>query len=318
MRVLLMLLLLCLAPPPLHAAEKLVMLGAGGVTGVYYPAGGAICRLVNRGRHLHGIRCLVETTNASIDNLKRLQAKDLDLGIVQSDWQYHAVMGTDLFKKSGKMAELRALFSLHSEPFTVVTRKGSGITSFDDLKGKRLSIGANGSGSRATMQQLMKLKGWKNSQFTALLGLPTAELAKALCGKKIDAFVAHTGHPSNFMQEVSARCPVDILPMQGKTVDTLLAANPFYTREVIPGHTYAGEKGSIPTFGVRATLVTTDRMSDETAYEITRSLFENFENFKTLHPVFHSLKPEQMAREGNTAPLHPGALRYYRERGWVQ
>ena len=162
------------------ADNTFVTIGTGGVTGVYYPTGGAICRLVNRGRKDHGIRCSVESTGGSVYNINTIRAGELDFGVAQSDWQYHAYNGSSKFKDKGAFKELRAVFSVHPEPFTVVARKDSGIKSFDDLKGKRVNIGNPGSGQRGTMEVLMAAKGWKNSDFKLASELKASEQSQAL------------------------------------------------------------------------------------------------------------------------------------------
>ena len=114
--------------------DTFITIGTGGVTGVYYPTGGAICRLVNRGRSEHGIRCGVESTGGSVFNINAIRGGELEFGVAQSDWQYHAYNGTSRFEEQGPFEELRAVFSVHPEPFTVVARADSGITDFEDLR----------------------------------------------------------------------------------------------------------------------------------------------------------------------------------------
>lgn len=300
---------------PAQAADKYVTIGTAGVTGVYYPAGGAICRLVNRGRKEHGIRCSVESTGGSVYNINAIRQGELDLGVAQSDWQYHGYNGTDLFKEQGPFTDLRALFSLHSEPFTVVARNDSGIKTFADLKGKRVNIGNPGSGARATMEQVMKVKGWTKDDFKLAAELKGSEQGSALCDNKIDAFVYAIGHPNGLMQETTTSCDVTIIPVTGPEIDKLIANNPYYAKAVIPGGMYTGNPNDIPTFGVKATFVSSAKVPEDTIYQVVKAVFDNFENFKTLHPVFSTLDPAHMVTDGNTAPLHDGAKRYFAEKG---
>lgn len=305
------------APLGAQEGDRFVTIGTASVTGVYYPAGGAICRLVNRDRAEHKIRCTVESTNGSIDNLNTIRQGDLDFGIVQSDWQYHASKGDNIFADVGPFSKLRSVFSLHNEAFTLVARADSKIFALNDLRGKRVNIGNPGSGMRATMEEIMRLKGWTKADFKQIGELRVMEQGKALCGNKVDAIIFSGGNPNGVVQEVTAACPTRIIPVTGPEIDRLIRENPFYAYATIPGGMYAGNDKDIKTFGGKATLVSSADVSDEIVYQLVKAVFDNFDNFKTLHPVFSTLTIEQMVGEGNTAPLHPGALRYYRERGWM-
>lgn len=306
------------APPLVSASDKFITIGTGGVTGVYYPAGGAICRLVNRGRKEHGIRCSVESTGGSVYNLSALRSRELDIAVAQSDWQYHAYNGTGAFTEVGPDKKLRALFSLHNEPFTVVVRKDSGVEKFDDIKGKRVNIGNPGSGMRATMEVIMKKKGWKPEDFKLASELKASEQAQALCDNKIDVMIYAAGHPNGAIQEVTTSCDAKIVSVEGADVDELVKENPFYAYTTIPGGMYSGNPKDIKTFGVKATFVSSSDVADDVVYEVVKAVFDNFDNFKTLHPVFSNLDPMKMVKEGNTAPLHDGAVRYYKEKGMMQ
>ncbi len=300
------------------AAEKLVTIGTAGVTGVYYPAGGAICRLVNRGRKEHGVRCSVESTGGSISNLEAIHKKELELGIVQSDLLYHAYNGTELFTDVGADKNVRALFSLHAEPFTVVARKDAGIKSFDDLKGKRVYMGAPGSGMRATMEDLMERKGWNDKAFAKIVDLKSADQAQALCGGKIDAMIYAGGHPNGTIQQITSMCPTRIIDVTGPEIDKLIDEHPFYSYATIPGGMYVGNSQDAHTFGVKALLVTSAELDEEIVYLIVKAVFDNLENFKTLHPVFATLDAKRMVRDADMAPMHPGALKYFKEKGLLE
>jgi TRAP transporter TAXI family solute receptor len=305
------------APSSFAAADKYITIGTGGVTGVYYPAGGAICRLVNRGRREHGIRCSVESTGGSVYNLNAIRAGEIDIAVAQSDWQYHSYNGTGPFKDLGPDKNLRALFSLHSEPFTVIVRKDSGITKFEELKGKRVNVGNPGSGQRATMEAVMAAKGWKMSDFKVASELKASEQAQALCDNEIDAMIYSAGHPNGAVQEVTTTCDVRIIPVDGPEVELLVSKFPFYTYTTIPGGMYSTNKEDIRTFGVRATFVASEKLDEETVYQVVKAVFDNFDNFKTLHPLFSTLEPKDLIKSGNTALLHKGAERYFKEKGWI-
>lgn len=301
-----------------YSADKYITIGTGGVTGVYYPAGGAICRLVNRGRKEHGIRCSVESTDGSVHNLNALRAGEIEIAVAQSDWQYHAYMGTsDQFKDAGPDKKLRSLFSLHSEPFTVIARADSGIKTFDDLKGKRVNIGNPGSGQRATMDMIMRIKGWTKGTFKEATELRASEQAQALCDNKTDVMIYSAGHPNGAVQEVTTTCDTKIIPVDGPDIDKLVNMYPFYAYTSIPGGMYNGNDQDIKTFGVKATFVSSEDVDQEIIYQVVKAIFDNFDNFKTLHPVFSTLDPKELVKSGNTAPLHKGAERYFKEKGWI-
>ena len=306
---------LALGVPVAMAAQQFITIGTGGVTGVYYPTGGAICRLVNKGRKQHGIRCSVESTGGSVYNLNTIRAGELDMGVAQSDWQYHSYNGTSKFKDKGAFKGLRAVFSVHPEPFTVVARTDSGIKTFDDLKGKRVNIGNPGSGQRGTMEVVMAAKGWTTKDFALASELKSAEQSKALCDNKIDAMVFTVGHPSGSIKEATTSCDSVIVEVSGSAIDKLVADNDYYRSAVIPGGMYRGSDKDVKTFGVGATFVSSTNTSDEVVYHVVKAVFENFDSFRKLHPAFADLNKKQMVKDGLSAPLHGGAAKYYKEAG---
>jgi len=300
------------------AKTQFVTIGTGGVTGVYYPTGGAICRLINKTRKEHGIRCSVESTGGSVYNLNAIAAGELDMGVAQSDWQYHAYNGTSKFEKKGANKELRAVFSVHPEPFTVVARADSGIKTFKDLKGKRVNIGNPGSGQRGTMEVVMKALGWTKKDFKLASELKSAEQAKALCDNKIDAIVFTVGHPSGSIKEATTSCDAIIVPVTGKEIDKLVDDNDYYRKATIPAGMYRGTKDATATFGVGATFVSSTKVPEKVIYHAVKAVFMNFDQFKKLHPAFAVLKKEEMIKDGLSAPLHDGAAKYYKEAGLLK
>ena len=301
---------------PATAQQKFISIGTGGVTGVYYPTGGAICRLVNRGRKDHGIRCSAESTGGSVYNINTIRAGELEFGVAQSDWQYHAYNGTSKFKSKGPFKELRAVFSVHPEPFTVVARKDSGIRNFSDIKGQRVNIGNPGSGQRGTMEVVMAALGWTKGDFKLASELKSAEQSQALCDNKIDAMVFTVGHPSGSIKEATTSCDSVLVNVTGAAIDKLVADNDYYRTATIPGGMYSGSPDDTQTFGVGATFVSSTRVPNDVAYVVVKAVFENFDRFKKLHPAFRNLKPAEMISDGLSAPLHDGALKYYKEKGW--
>ncbi|MEL6679693.1 MAG: TAXI family TRAP transporter solute-binding subunit [Pseudomonadota bacterium] len=301
---------------PAAMANQFITIGTGGVTGVYYPTGGAICRLVNKGRKEHGIRCSVESTGGSVYNTRTIRQGELDFGVVQSDVQAAALAGTGAFENDGAYPDLRALFSVHPEPMHVMARAGSGITDVQSMKGKKVNIANPGSGTRVLAETLLSYSGIAPSDFALAAELKSSEQSAALCDGKIDATIWAAGLPNGSSMEATSSCDVDIIPLEGAAIDRLLAENPAYAAATIPGGMYTGNDADIPSWGPKATFVTSAQTSDEVVYELVSAIFENFDDFKKLHPAFARLTEEEMVNDGLTAELHPGALKYYQERGW--
>lgn len=305
------------ASAPVTHAAQFVTIGTGGVTGVYYAAGGAICRLMNKDRAQHGIRCSVESTGGSVYNINTIRAGELDFGVAQSDVHYNAVKGLKQFKDAGPMTELRAVFTIHPEPLTVVARPDAGIKNFQDLKGKRVNVGNPGSGQRATMELLVPAMGMSFSDFALVSELKADEHGAALCDNKIDAFVYVVGHPSANIQDPTTTCGAKLVNVTGPGVDKLIAQYPYFAPATIPGGMYANNPDPVKTFGVVATLVTSAKVPADVVYQLVKAVFENFDDFKKLHPAFAHLDPKDMIKNGLSAPLHEGAVRYYKEKGWM-
>ena len=298
-------------------AEKFIKIGTGGQTGVYYQVGGAICKLVNKGTKNHDIKC-THTTGGSTKNINGIRAGNLDMGVAQSDWQYHGYHGTAPKQfPDGAFKELRAVFSVHPEPFTVVARADSGIKSFDDLKGKRVNVGNPGSGQRGTMEVVMEKMGWAMSDFALASELKSSEQSAALCDNKVDAMVFTVGHPNGSIKEATTSCDALIVNVDNSVVRKLAADNGYYAMATIPGGMYKGTAGDVTTFGVGATFVSSTATDADTVYQIVKSVFENIKRFRKMHPAFAHLDPKKMIVNNLSAPLHEGALRYYKEKGWM-
>lgn len=294
------------------SASDFITIGTGGVTGVYYPAGGAICRLVNKDRKVHGIRCSVESTGGSVENIQSMRAGELQFGIVQSDVQ----AGTGTASDDDAGGDLRALFSLHSEPMHLMVRADSGIGGADGLPDKKVNIGNPGSGTRVLAEKLLTYAGISTDDLEEAAELASSEQSSALCEGEIDATFWVAGSPNGVTQEATSSCDVTIVPLSGAAVDTLLAENPAYADATIPGGMYPGNPEDIASWGPKATVVTTASMSDEVVYAMVGAVFDNLDAFRKLHPALERLTAEEMISEGLTAPLHPGALKYYQEKGW--
>lgn len=292
-----------------------VSIGTGGVTGVYYPAGLAICQLVDNSRDTHGFRCIAEPSGGSIDNIQAIEDGSREFGIVQSDVQAYAFQGKGQWS-DGAFEDLRAVFSLHAEPVTMLARTDAGISSLEDIAGKRVNIGNPGSGQYSTWE-VMEAEGLVDRKsLSEVFKLKSADVGQALCEGKLDSYFWLVGHPSALTQETVSSCEAQLIPVKGKGVDNLLEKYPYYRKAVIPAGMYNNEK-DIDTFGVGATFVTSRDVADDIVYEVVKAVFEDFETFKSRHPALAQLSVDEMIRDSLTAPLHPGAKRYYVERGWL-
>ncbi len=297
------------------AENRFISIGTGGVTGVYYPTGGAICRLINKTRREHGIRCSVEATGGSVYNVNTIQNGELEFGVVQSDVHANAYDGRSEWE--GKPFKgLRSVFSVHPEPLTMLAAKGSGIVDYKDLPGHKLNIGNPGSGQYATWQ-LLESEGIVNTSELALAAeLKSAEAGAALCDGKIDAYYWMVGHPSASTQETVSTCDAQLVKFEGPAIDDLVDKYSFYSKATIPAGMYNNAE-DINTFGVGATFVSFEDVPEDVVYTAVKAVFENFDDFKKLHPAFEDLKEEDMVKNFLTAPLHDGAVKYYKERGWM-
>ena len=301
---------------PAHPLRCETRGGTGSTSGVYYPLGRAICRLINR--YADGVSCEARSTAGSLFNLSNVRGGALELGIAQSDWQFHAVQGSGEFEfMDGDFSNLRAVFSAHGEPFTLVARRDSPIRKLADLKGRRVNIGNPDSGQRATMEVVMRAKGWKKSDFALAEELPASQQSLALCHNRVEAMIYTVGHPNASISKATGLCDAIIVEVADPDIDELVRTRPYYAYTVIPGGMYSGTPDDVKTFGVKATVVTSSEVADDLIYAVVKAVFDNLDELKRMHPAFGTLETDKMIREGLSAPLHGGALRYYRERGWM-
>ncbi len=298
---------------PAVGSAHLVTISSGAFGGVYFPAAGALCRLLNRETGRHGIRCLPEPSSGSLQNVRDLLDDGTDFAIAQTDVQADAVAGRGRFAEQGPQPALRALFALHAEPITVIARLDSDVTELVELRGKRVALGPAGSGTRATMDLLIESLGMRETDFGVVADYSPQGAGAALCENRIDAFAYVVGHPNQLVRGVSENCAVRIVPLTGPAIASLLAARPYLTPTQIPGGLYVGVDEPVATIGVRASVLTTSAMREDVAYELVRAVGDNLEALGGLHPALAGLRLEEL-RAGLTAPLHPGARRYYAER----
>lgn len=304
------------APAEIQAKTTFITIGTGGITGVYYPTGGAIAKMVNKKRKQYGIRATVESTGGSVFNINSVLAGDLDFGIAQSDRQYQAVKGIANWKDKGPQKDLRAVFSIHPESVDLIAAVDANINTIQDLKGKRVNIGNIGSGYRKNAIDALVANGLDYQKDFHAESLKAAEAPGMIQDGRIDAGFYTVGHPSGYYKEATAgKKKVKFIPITN--IDSLLEKYPYYAKsvtrvtELYPG---AVNDKDIPTFGVKATFVTSAKTPDSVVYAIVKEVFDNFETFKKLHPAYAGLTKKNML-EGMSAPIHPGAMKYYKEVG---
>jgi hypothetical protein len=306
-------------PTASHAKTVFVTIGTGGITGVYYPTGGAIAKIVNKKRKQYGIRATVESTGGSVFNVNAVMAGDLEFGVVQSDRQYQAWNGLAEWKDKGAQKDLRAVFTIHPESITLVAADDADIKTIQDLRGKRVNIGNPGSGQRQNSIDALTAAGLDYEKDIMAEGVVADEAPGLLQDGRIDAYFYTVGHPSGNIKEATAgRRKVRILDVTGPGINSLIAEKPYYAVAKIPMKFYPGAltEEDVTTFGVKATFVTSAEVPDEVVYAITKEVFDNFLDFKKLHPAYEVLTKKNML-EGMSAPIHPGAMKYYKEAGMM-
>ncbi len=302
---------------------RFITIGTGGPTGVYFVVGNSVCRMVHKeaaeGRkegRKHGIRCSAPSTAGSTYNIGQICEGELDFGVAQSDWQFHAVNSSKP-DRVNPCPDLRAVFSVHPEPYQIIAAAGSGIQSWDDLRGKRFNIGNAGSGQRGTTEELMAGHGWSADDFAVASELTSTEQSSALCDGNIDAYGYTVGVPNAGVSVATDGCEAYIVDLRDDPVaQKLVNENDYYAFTTIPAGTYSTTSADVTTFGVMATFVTSASVPEDVVYEVTRAVFENLDDFRTLHPAFANLDPANMIVDALSAPIHPGAQKYYDEKGW--
>lgn len=293
-------------------------LATGTPGGIYHPVGNAICRMFNLADEHQDVPCVAVSSGGSVANIRRIERGEATFGLSQTDVAYAAFHGEGPFAAAGPDPKLRMLIALYPEAFTVVARTDTGIRDFQDLRGKRLGIGKSGAGYTFTRDVVLGFYGWTISDTELVLELGPAEQNQALCSDKVDAIFFQAGHPNGLTQAATTGCQARLVRVAGPPVDRLLATHSYYIASVIPGGMYNGNPDDVPTIGTQAMLVTSSDRSDELAYDVVKAVFENFADFRGLHPVLSTLDIKDMVPDEAVMPIHPGALRYYREAGLLR
>ena len=303
--------------PAATVQPRAVSIGTAGMTGVYHATGCAICRLVNKERARFGLRCSAESSEGSVYNVNAVRAGTLDFGVVQSDIQFNAYKGLAQFKADGAHGSLRTVFSIYPEALNVLARKEAKIEKFEDFRGKRFNAGTPGSGTKMTVDLLLGAFGMSPADFAELTEYKSDEHGVALCSNKIDGFAIVVGSPAANIQDPTTTCGARLVPITGPEIDKLIGEYPYLSRTTIPAGLYPGNPASTRTVGVTASLITSLQVPEATVYALVSAIFDNFDEFRKLHPALAGLNPLEMTGNNKLAPLHPGAIKYYREKGWI-
>jgi TRAP transporter TAXI family solute receptor len=300
------------------ARLKVVKIGGGYATGVYYQSANAIEKIINKESEALGIRCKVVSTAGSVANVEEVMSGKAQFAYIQSDTQFQAWNGTDEWSESGAQKDLRSVFALYPEALTLIAAEGTGINSIEDLKGKRVNTGVAGSGQHQVSLAALIAVGIDYEKDIKISQFPTNEAPDLLQQGKIDAYFYMVGHPNMNVREATMgkNRKVRICEVAGPGIDAMLRDKPYYVKTVIPMRFYqnALNKSDVSTLGVKATLITSAAVPDDVVYRLTKEIFTNLDHFRKLVPAHWELTKKNML-EGLTAPVHPGAMRYYREAG---
>jgi len=290
-----------------------LLLGTGGVTGVYFPIGGVICRLLNRHKERHRMRCSLESTGGSIYNLRELAKGNFDLVVAQSDWQYHAYNGSSTFKKDGANPDLRAVFALEPDPLALIVKKDSDIQSFNDLEKRIVGFGYARSIQHRIIDDLLEVKDWTDKNFKSVVRMNDSHQIEALCNGDVEAVLLISSSLTDRLATADESCEMRFVPITGPEVDAVIAEKPYYRHGRIPRGLYLDSEQDTQSFGLGATFVALKSTSPKAIYQVVKEIVENFKDFQSLHPSLQTLNRKELPYAGISAPLHPGAIRYYRE-----
>ncbi|MDD3342820.1 MAG: TAXI family TRAP transporter solute-binding subunit [Sulfurospirillaceae bacterium] len=297
---------------PMFAAE-FITIGTGGVTGTYYPTGGAICQMVNKNKKETNLRCSVESTGGSVYNVNTIKAGELDFGIAQSDTAYQAFKGEGKFKDAA-VPELRSAIAIYPELLALVVSKKSGIKTIADLKGKKINMDSPGSGTAMTADVVMEAFGVKRSDLALANELKNSEGPTMLQDDHIDGYFFVAGHPTANIKDAANSVDINLVPIEGAPIDALIKKYPYYAKGTISGTFYKGVTNDIPSLGVKAVLVTSSKVKDDVVYHVVKTILDNFDKFKELHPAYKTITKASLL-EGLSVPQHPGAIKAFKEAG---
>ena len=306
--------LLAAGAAPHAKAARTVLFGGGAAGGIHTRAARRICALANE----HGgdaYACIARPTRASVFNIRAVAAGLMDFGLARSDLGHQAFNGLGAWQ-GAPVAGLRSVFGLHRETVLLVTRADTGIAGVADLRGRTVNIGRPGSGPRGNAEDVLRLHGIDRNRDIETRSLKLEHAARALVEGTVDAFFCTVGNPAAAVTEAADAIDMVIVPTDSEAVRRFVAASPYYVMATLEPGTYRGVTAPVATYAVAATVVTGAAVAEDLVYGVARAVFEELDGLRSAHPALRGLEPAAML-EGLPAPLHPGAARYYRERGWL-
>ena len=292
-------------------SQKDFILATGGTSGTYYPFGGAMAQIWNEG--IEGMTVTAQATGASAENLRLIGKGDAEFAIVQNDVMDYAYNGTDLFEGE-KVPNLATIGTLYPEVVQIAVSKDSGIRSVADFKGKRISVGAAGSGVEFNAKQVMDGYGLSFADIKKS-NLSFKESADGIQNGTLDGCFIVAGVPNAALQELAFTAGLILIPVDTPTAKAIESKYSFYTIETIPGGTYKGTDDDVQALAIKATLAVSAKLDEATVYEMTKCLFGDLDKLGTAHAKGKEVSVEQ-AVTGVSVPFHPGAVRYFKEQGY--
>ncbi len=288
--------------------KKFLNIATGGTSGTYYPIGGALAEILNK--EIPDMNASAQSTGATVANINMLQEGSVDLAIVQNDITYYAANGVEMFKDK-KVDNLRGLAVLYPETCQIVTLESNGIKNVADLKGKRVAVGAAGSGAEANARQILEAYGITYDDIDEQY-LSFGEAASALKDGNVDAAFLTAGYPTAAVQDISSQNKIALVPLDNDKVDALIAKYPYYTKTIIPAGTYAGVETETTAVSVMAMLVASDKVDDQMGYDIVKAFFGNLDRIKAAHSVGNLITKEG-AMKGMPIQMNAGAEKFFKE-----
>ena len=304
--------LIAMSALPVMAADK-ITIGAGARQGLYYPTGEALCGLFENGNK--DVKCRVKASKGGAANLRDINRGKIEFGMVPSDWAGWAYDGRFKFKASGGDKSLRSVVSLFDMPLTFIVAGNSEIKQLSDLKGKKISIAGT---TPEVFDEIRAAYGWKISDFPFIDIGRTRDRAGALCKGELDAILFQVAHPTGLVQKAVQTCKAKVLPLPSSIINRLTQSSKAFVKSSVPGGMYAGNGASAQTIATKVVILSRAAVAEDVVYAFVKSTIENTKALRRLHPAHDRMRERAMSRDGLVAPLHPGAARYYRERGWIR
>lgn len=294
-------------------APKQLIIGTGSMSGVYYPIGGAIATIINE--KVQGVSATIQSTAGGVENLRLLKQKEIDVGMVGTSTAFYAYDGIEVFKDE-KIDTIRGLAVLYPQPVQIVVAKDSPVQSFHDLVGKKVGVGPPASGDEAVFRELMSVAGYTYDDFEPQY-ISFSEQSSAFKDRQLDAMTFTAGVPTSGILDVASVKDVRLIPLDGELRENLLKKFPYYTKGIIPKGTYPGQDTDVETIIMPAYLVCSSDLSDEHVYAMLSALYENLDELAKAHAQGKNITLEG-ALQGSSIPLHPGAEKFYREKGLLK